>query len=57
MAPEIRELPGDDEHTIADTLTLIVSNAGYSARVVYSAEDTRPLIAEWNPHLRCRQRP
>jgi len=26
MAPEIQELPGDDEHPIADTLTLIVSN-------------------------------
>jgi DNA-binding NtrC family response regulator len=51
MASEKRVLIVDDEHAIADTLTMIFSNAGYTARATYSAEQALPLIAEWNPHL------
>lgn len=51
MAPEKRVLIVDDEHPIADTLTKIFSNAGYSARAAYSAEEALPLIAEWKPQL------
>jgi DNA-binding NtrC family response regulator len=51
MGPEKRVLIVDDEHAIAETLGMIFSNAGYSARVAYSAEQALPLIAEWSPHL------
>jgi len=51
MALEKRVLILDDQHNVADTLRIIFSNAGYSARAAYSAEEALPLIAEWNPHL------
>ena len=51
MLPEKRVLIVDDEHVIASTLTIIFSNAGYSARAAHSAEEALPLIAEWNPQV------
>ena len=51
MALEKRVLIIDDELNIADTLKAIFSNAGYSARAVYSAEQALPLVAEWDPQL------
>ncbi|MGB6131980.1 MAG: response regulator [Acidobacteriaceae bacterium] len=51
MAPEKRVLIVDDEPTIADTLKIIFSNTGYSARAAYSAEEALLVITEWNPQL------
>jgi DNA-binding NtrC family response regulator len=51
MSAEKRVLVVDDEHAIADTLAIIFSNSGYSARAAYSAEEALPLIAKWNPQL------
>jgi DNA-binding NtrC family response regulator len=46
MGSEKRVLIVDDENTIADTLKIIFSNAGYSAQAAYSAEQALLLIAE-----------
>ena len=51
MGSEKRVLIVDDENTIADTLKIIFSNAGYSAQAACSAEQALLLIAEWNPQL------
>ena len=42
-----RVLIVDDEHTIANTLATIFSNAGYESRAAYSAEGA----LEFNPTL------
>ncbi len=46
-----RVLIVDDEHTIANTLATIFSNAGYESRAAYSAEGALELIPRWLPHL------
>jgi DNA-binding NtrC family response regulator len=51
MGVEKRVLIVDDEPANANTLRMIFSMAGYSARAAYSAEEALPAIAEWHPHL------
>ena len=46
-----RVLIVDDERTIADTLVLIFSNAGYEARAAYCGEDALALVEEWPPDV------
>lgn len=41
----------DDEVTVADSLQLILSSRGYEARAVYSAEQAKEVLAEWQPDL------
>lgn len=48
---EKRVLIVDDEPTIANTMKLIFSKAGYSARTAYSAEEALPVVASWQPQL------
>jgi CheY-like chemotaxis protein len=46
-----RVLLVDDERVIADTLSIIFSNAGYETKVVYSAEDALALMPTWTPDV------
>ena len=41
----------DDDHLIADTLTLIFTQAGYSSRAEYSAESALAVVSAWPPQL------
>ena len=40
----------DDERVIADTLAIILKQAGYDARASSSAEQALELIADWDPN-------
>ena len=46
-----RILVFDDETSIADTLSLILSTRGYELRVAYAAEQAIEILAEWSPDL------
>jgi CheY-like chemotaxis protein len=41
----------DDERIVADTLVMVFSKSGYSARAAYSAEDALAIIPGWTPRL------
>lgn len=41
----------DDERIVADTLVMVFSKSGYSARAAYSAEDALAVIPDWTPRL------
>lgn len=41
----------DDERIVADTLVMVFSKSGYSARAAYSAEDALAMIPDWTPRL------
>lgn len=41
----------DDEHLIADTLTTILSRAGYDARAVYSGDEAVEMALNFQPDL------
>ncbi|WP_109486408.1 response regulator [Occallatibacter savannae] len=46
-----RVLVADDEKTIADTLKLILTGAGYDVRVVYNGIAAVEKAVEWSPDL------
>jgi len=46
-----RVLIVDDEHVIADTLSMIFLTNGYEARAAYSAEQATEIIVGWLPDL------
>ena len=41
----------DDEHTVAETLALIMRGCHYDARNAFSAEQAIEILAEWKPDL------
>lgn len=45
-----RVLVVDDEHLIADTLTLILSRHGYEARAAYTGEEAISAAQQFKPH-------
>lgn len=45
-----RVLVVDDEHLIADTLTLILSRHGYEARAAYTGEEAISTAHHFKPH-------
>jgi DNA-binding response OmpR family regulator len=46
----IRVLIVDDEHIVADTLTLLLAARGYNARAAYSGEQAATIVDEFKPH-------
>ncbi len=46
-----RVLIVDDEHLVADTLTLIFGKCGFDARAAYSADQAMEFARESPPHL------
>ena len=46
----IRILIVDDDRIVADTLALLVTARGYTARAVYSGEEAAALIEKFRPH-------
>jgi DNA-binding NtrC family response regulator len=44
-----RVLIVDDEHIIADTLSVILQISGFDSRAVYSAEEARSMALRWRP--------
>ena len=41
----------DDDHTVGNTLGMILTSEKYETRVVYSAESALALIADWTPDI------
>ena len=46
-----RVLIADDEEVIADTLAMILSQAGYETRAVYSGEEALGILLLFNPDM------
>ena len=47
----VRVLIVDDEQLIADTLAMILSRAGFSARAAYSGEDAVEMVSVFAPDI------
>lgn len=46
-----RVLVVDDEHLVADTLSLILAKCGFEARATYSTDEALYCALEFQPHL------
>jgi CheY-like chemotaxis protein len=46
-----RILIADDEHTIADTLAIILEMNGFEARTAYDGREAVELARHWRPHI------
>ena len=51
MAASVRILIVDDEHIIADSLTLVLRGQGFDARSAYSGEEAAELAMIWKPNV------
>ncbi len=47
----LRVLIVDDEHSIADSLALIVQGHGHFTRTAYNAEDAAEIVAAFHPNV------
>jgi CheY-like chemotaxis protein len=50
-SPKKRVLVADDEQVIANTLVIILNQAGFEARAVYSGEKAIELLDEFKPDM------
>src|SRR5579859_1505186 len=50
-APKSRVLVADDEQVIANTLAIILNQAGFEARAVYSGEKVLEALEEFQPDM------
>ena len=50
-ATKPRVLVADDEQVIANTLAIILNQAGFEARAVYSGENALEIIDEFQPNM------
>lgn len=48
---DVKVLIADDEHAIADTLAVILTNAGFEARAVYSGEAAVEMAESFLPDM------
>ena len=51
MGTKPRVLIADDEEVIADTLAMILSQAGFEAQAVYSGEEALSILHVFNPDM------